>query len=457
MKFSVDGRYLAVAGQDAVIRVYKVLDTPEARKQEVTDLVARAEAQLNGNLFPASGGTEGASSTSLPGKAGNGNASAPSSVRSKGAVETPLPSVPVFASEPVREFVGHTNDCLDLSWSKNGFLLSASMDKTARLWHLSSPTCLVSFVHGDFVTSACFHPRDDRFFLSGSLDGKLRLWNIPAKRVQCSQEVPGLITACAFTRTGGTACVGTFAGAALFYSTDGLVYQSSIAVRSPTGKNAKGGRKITGIEPLIDDSAAGERVLITSNDSRIRAYNLRDKALSGRFKASKTYTNRTSQIRASVSEDGMYVIAGSEAGSEGGFVHLWDVGQLAGDANGTPSSIKASGDSCCEYFSAASGTITCAVMAPLKTHSYLRTSEDPILLHAEMRNAGRVSSHTTSALSSMSLASALSAALPGTLAPGSSGQPQPGFDARSCRILASVDESAVVRIWRQDSYGALPA
>ncbi|PWN87357.1 WD40 repeat-like protein, partial [Acaromyces ingoldii] len=201
----------------------------------------------------------------------------------------------VFSPDPVREFRGHTNDILDLSWSKGGFLLSASMDKTARLWHLSWPNSLVSFVHGDFVTSACFHPKDDRFFLSGSLDGKLRLWNISAKKVQKSQEVPGLITATAFTKSGKTACVGTFAGAALFYSTDELQYTSSIAVRSPSGKNAKGGRKITAIEPLCGglanpslsiaaqpgagDQGEDSRVVITSNDSRVRAYDVSQKKL----------------------------------------------------------------------------------------------------------------------------------------------------------------------------------
>ncbi|PWN34051.1 WD40 repeat-like protein, partial [Meira miltonrushii] len=153
----------------------------------------------------------------------------------------------VFTPDPIKEFKGHTSDILDLSWSKGGFLLSASMDKTARVWHLSWPNNLVAFVHGDFVTSAVFHPRDDRFFLSGSLDGKLRLWNISTKKVQASQEVPGLITACAFTHSGNTACVGTFSGAALFYQTDGLVFSSSVAVRSASGKHQKGGRKITAI------------------------------------------------------------------------------------------------------------------------------------------------------------------------------------------------------------------
>ena len=57
---------------------------------------------------------------------------------------------------------GHTADILDLSWSKNYFLLSSSVDKTVRLWHISRNECLCCFQHIDFVTAIVFHPRDDR-------------------------------------------------------------------------------------------------------------------------------------------------------------------------------------------------------------------------------------------------------------------------------------------------------
>ncbi|CEH16150.1 WD40 repeat-containing protein [Ceraceosorus bombacis] len=460
MKFSLDGKYLAIAGQDTVVRVYAVLDSPEARTKEIADARAKAAAMFNGQatstnagLCPFDGklGAASASTTSL-GTANGGGASRPGSLRTRPSLNfnTPggnngVPDLPVFSSEPVREFRGHTNDVLDLSWSKGGFLLSASMDKTARLWHLSTPNPLVSFVHGDFVTSASFHPKDDRFFLSGSLDGKLRLWNIPLKRVQCSQEVPGLITACAFTHSGATACVGTFAGAALFYNTDGLTYSSSIAVRSPSGKNARGGRKITGIEPIASDGASGERVLITSNDSRIRAYNLRDKSMSARWKANKTYSNRTSP------------------GAEGGLVHVWDVGAQAGDSRspvpGTPLSIKSpksatplapSADSVCEYWTAGAGTVTCALMAPLKTNALLVCAEDPIASDAARRKADPTSF----------AAAPFSAGLFGLTSPNTvssvvgQSHVSPNHH-RHCRIIASVDESAFVRIWRSDTHNVI--
>lgn len=88
-----------------------------------------------------------------------------------------------FMPKPFCTYTGHTSDLLDVSWSKNYFILSSSMDKTVRLWHISRKECLCCFQHIDFVTAIVFHPRDDRYFLSGSLDGKLRLWNIPDKKV----------------------------------------------------------------------------------------------------------------------------------------------------------------------------------------------------------------------------------------------------------------------------------
>ena len=460
MKFSLDGKYLAVAGQDAVIRVFSVLDTEGARRR----VEEEAEAAVDDFFLPPS---RRCSMTS------SGKESTTGSKSSKAQGIPPvLPNLAVFKPEPFKEFRGHTNDILDLSWSKGGFLLSASMDKTARIWHMSWPNSLVTFLHGDFVTSAVFHPRDDRFFLSGSLDGKLRLWDITSKRVHCSQEVPGLITTCAFTESGNTACVGTFAGHALFYQTDGLQYCCSIAVKSPSGKNAKGGRKITAIEPLRSGepvvektggkTKSGESVLITSNDSRVRAYDIRNKSMTARFKA-KTYTNRTSQIRASVCADSTYIVAGSEATSscEGAQVHIWDcsaVSKATGKGKTVPLSV--SSESAVEYFTAHASTVTCAVMAPLATNTLLKASGDYITRRqSEVKTKSAASTlSTSSGLSSSGsagLSSTLGAALKIGAPSGINGQMGP--TSKLNRIIVSVDEGAVVRVWRSDSLRTLEA
>lgn len=212
-----------------------------------------------------------------------------------------------FMPKPFCTYNGHTSDLLDVSWSKNYFILSSSMDKTVRLWHISRKECLCCFQHIDFVTAIAFHPRDDRYFLSGSLDGKLRLWNIPDKKVALWNEVDGqtkLITAANFCQNGQFAVVGSYDGRCIFYNTDQLKYHTQIHVRSTRGKN-RIGRKISGIEPMPGE----DKILVTSNDSRVRLYDLRDLNLSCKYKG---YINVSSQIKGSFSHDGKYIIAGSE-------------------------------------------------------------------------------------------------------------------------------------------------
>ncbi|KAI8498978.1 WD repeat-containing protein 44 [Branchiostoma belcheri] len=228
--------------------------------------------------------------------------------------EEPVEHEGPFRQIPFCSYRGHTADVLDLSWSKNYFILSSSMDKTVRLWHISRRECLCCFQHIDFVTAIAFHPRDDRYFLSGSLDGKLRLWNIPDKKVALWNELDGdikLITAANFCENGRFAVVGTYDGRCIFFDTEHLKYFTQIHVRSTRGKNSKG-RKITGIEQLPGE----HKILVTSNDSRVRLYDLRDLSLSCKYKGG---TNTSSQIKASLSYNGKFIVCGSEDH----YIYIW--------------------------------------------------------------------------------------------------------------------------------------
>ncbi|KAF7865241.1 hypothetical protein EAF04_006218 [Stromatinia cepivora] len=315
-EFSKDGKYFAAAGKDRVVRVWAVISTAEERRAH--------EFDEDGEKL----------------------------------------SAPVFKSKPIQEFEGHTMDVLDLSWSKNNFLLSSSMDKTVRLWHISRPECLCTFNHKDFVTSIAFHPRDDRFFLAGSLDSILRLWSIPDKSVAFWNQLPGLITAVAFSPDGKTAIAGVLSGICLFYETEGLKYHTQIHVRSSRGKNAKGS-KITGIRTIVyppNDPEGETKVLITSNDSRVRMYNLRDKALEIKF---RSHENAYSQITAQFSDDAKYVICGSEDHK----AYIWSLGVTDNESKDKRP---------CEYFEAHSEVVTAAVMAPMKSRILLSGSGDPV-------------------------------------------------------------------------------
>lgn len=321
MEFSKDGKYLAAAGRDHIVRVWAVISTPEERKAHERDEEASA-----------SGGEK--------------------------------LSAPVFQSKPLREFEGHTGDVLDLSWSKNNFLLSSSMDKTVRLWHVSRHECLCTFKHKDFVTSIAFHPRDDRFFLAGSLDSVLRLWSIPDKVVAFWTQLPDLITAVAFTPDGKMALAGVLSGLCLFYETEGLKYNTQIHARSSRGKNAKGS-KITGIRTMTfpkDDPNGETKILISSNDSRVRLYTLRDKSLEMKFRG---HENTCSQINASFSDDGKYIICGSEDHK----AYIWSV---------APEDLDNKDKRPVELFDAHSDMVTTAIFAPIKSRQLLSASGDPI-------------------------------------------------------------------------------
>ncbi|VUC32137.1 unnamed protein product [Clonostachys rosea] len=320
-EFSMDGKYLAVAGKDKVVRVYAVISTPEERFAHEED-----ETQEGGR-------------------------------------EERL-SAPVFRKKPVREYSGHTEQVLALSWSKNGFLLSSSMDKTVKLWHTKRADCLCTFQHNDLVTSIAFHPTDDRFFLAGSLDSQLRLWNIPDKTVQFSTTTTEFQTAVGFSPDGTTAICGLLNGMCMFFNTEGLTPINQIHVRSSRGKNAKGS-KITGIrtsEVLEGPEKGDVKVLISSNDSRVRIYSLKTRMLESKFRG---HVCQSSQISARFGDDARYVICGSEDKR----AYIWGP---------TTSDIETRSKQPYESFDAHPEVVTVALFAPTKSKQLLSASGDPV-------------------------------------------------------------------------------
>lgn len=295
MKFSPCGKLLATGGQDNMLRIwvlkaaYPHFDDMRTKYADVRVSPAPSLESLN----------------SIVSENSVGDFLTQAQTMSDEDKDAP------FMSRPLCVYKGHASDVLDVSWSKNYFILSSSMDKTVRLWHISRRECLCIFQHIDFVTAIVFHPKDDRYFLSGSLDGKLRLWNIPEKKVTMWNEVSSLITTANFCHNGKFAVAGTYDGKCIFYTTEQLKYYTQIHVRSTRGKNAKGS-KITGVEPLPGE----DKILVTSNDSRIRLYDLRDLTLTCKYKGC---TNNSSQIKASFSPKSKYLICGSEDH----FIYIW--------------------------------------------------------------------------------------------------------------------------------------
>ncbi|EUC29380.1 hypothetical protein COCCADRAFT_106701 [Bipolaris zeicola 26-R-13] len=402
VEFSKDGRYLAVGGQDRVIRVWAVIDSPERRRaHENTERDRHAHHEEAKHL-----------------------------------------SAPVFEQKPIREYQGHTSTILDLSWSKNNFLLSSSMDKTVRLWHVSRDDNLCTFKHSDFVPSIQFHPTDDRFFLAGSLDAKLRLWSIPDKSVAFSTTAPDMITSVAFTPDGKTCMAGTLGGLCLFYDTEGLKWQAQLHVKSTRGQNAKGS-KITGIQATYwpPGSEDGEvKLLVSSNDSRLRIYNMKDKTLEMKFRG---HQNMCSQIRATFADGTGHIVCGSEDRK----TYIWSTSALEGGEKRDQRPM--------EMFEAHNSITTCAIIAPMQTRRLLSASEDPIF---DLCNPPPVTlvSKAESVVSSRAPTETGSAHLiPGpTDTQFKKAAGSPAYIARSAHrggnIIVTADYTGALKVFRQD-------
>nr|ABS01292.1 similar to activated kinase C receptor [Trypanosoma carassii] len=80
---------------------------------------------------------------------------------------------------PDRRLEGHSAFVSDVALSNNGdFAVSASWDRSLRLWSLQNGQCQHKFLsHTKDVLSVAFSP-DNRQIVSGGRDNALRLWNV---------------------------------------------------------------------------------------------------------------------------------------------------------------------------------------------------------------------------------------------------------------------------------------
>ncbi|CAI9773489.1 unnamed protein product [Fraxinus pennsylvanica] len=310
IKFSLDGKYLASAGEDCVIHVWQVSET-ERKGDLLLDKLEDGNFNL---LFQANGSPEPSSmSPKLDSLSDKRRRERSSMSRKSVSFEQNLVPETIFAllEKPICSFQGHLDDVLNLSWSKSQQLLSSSMDKTVRLWDLSSKSCLKIFSHSDYVTCIQFNPVDDRYFISGSLDGKVRIWSIPDRQVVDWSDLHEMVTAACYRPDGQGALVGSYKGSCRSYDITENKLQQKSQINLENKKKKSHHKKITGFQFAPGSSS---EVLITSADSRIRVVD--DVDLVHKFKG---FHNTNSQISASITANGRYVVCASDDSS----VYIW--------------------------------------------------------------------------------------------------------------------------------------
>ncbi|KAG0525747.1 hypothetical protein BDA96_06G083300 [Sorghum bicolor] len=241
MKFSPSGWYLASGGEDCVVRIWQIIEveaSPKLYRGEDSYEKVEKVPVFKSNIEKRQHQTLAV----IPKK------------------------VFRISETPLHEFRGHTNDILDMAWSKSDYLLTSSKDKTVRLWKPGCDGCLAVFKHKDYVTCVQFNPIDEKYFISGSLDGKVRIWDVLDKRVTDWADTRNIITALSYQPDGKGFIVGTIAGTCRFYDQSGenIQLEKELFVQ---GKKKSAASRINSLQLCTSDSNG---IIITSGDSKIR-------------------------------------------------------------------------------------------------------------------------------------------------------------------------------------------
>ncbi|KAL6947218.1 hypothetical protein ACO0QE_002097 [Hanseniaspora vineae] len=345
LEFSKDGLYMATGGKNGVCTVWKVFSSALERLQAKNGELGSNEPQYTG-LTQRKDST---STESLPSMY-SFHSSSPSpesaedpkdknsSTKDGKRKDSTLSGAysPIFIPQPFRIYEAHTADILDIDWSKNNFLLTASQDRLVKLWHVDKRESLKQYLHPDFVTGVKFHPADDRFFISGCLDHYVRFFSILDDEVRYEFDCNDLVTCLECSPGDGKyTVVGTFNGYILVFLTDELTLLACLHVSKhedlevikceenldPAMKPSNaGGRIIDHISPgpkitsvqFFKDQNGILKLIISSNDCKVRVFDFAERKTVEILKGIK---EKFVQLKATASinnEGNAFVIASNE-------------------------------------------------------------------------------------------------------------------------------------------------
>ncbi|XVF51037.1 hypothetical protein PTKIN_Ptkin04bG0151700 [Pterospermum kingtungense] len=302
MKFSPDGQYLASAGEDAVVRVWQVVQDQRCNDLDIPEIDPSCIYFTVNHLSELK--------PLFVDKEKTGNLKSLRKTSDSACVIFP-PKVFRLLEKPLHEFHGHSGEILDLSWSKKNFLLSSSVDKTVRMWQVGCGHCLRVFSHSNYVTCVQFNPVDDNYFISGSIDGKVRIWAISGRQVVDWIDVRDIVTAVCYRPDGQGGIIGSITGNCRFYnmSDNHLQLDAHICLN---GKKKSPCRRITGLQFLPQDSS---KVMVTCADSQIRI--LQGLNVICKYRGAR---NNGNQMFTSLTADGKHIVSACEDAN----VYIWN-------------------------------------------------------------------------------------------------------------------------------------
>lgn len=298
LKFSHNGRYLASAGDDCIVRIWEITEYDDPKKYEIQGNDPTKLYFSTNHL-----------SELAPINAGNEKTRKIKKASELTCVILP-PKVFRILERPVHEFRGHGGEILSLSWSKKGFLLSSSVDKTVRLWQVGHDECLKVFTHNNYVTNVEFNPVDENHFISGSIDGKVRIWEVNGRQVVDWFDNREIVTAVCYYPNGKGCIVGTLDGNCSFY--DIIDKRLHLDTHTYVMSKKKWPRRITGFQFCPTDS---RKVIVSSADTQVRV--LCGINVVGKFKG-----NRSSggQMAASFTADGKHIVSAGDDSN----IYMWN-------------------------------------------------------------------------------------------------------------------------------------